>query len=138
MEGKISKNLNTASRSVNIINIANQSNRDVPDLPTLPKIGAIGERDAFFAFKAIGIDTFFPTCAEEIKSTIEDLEKKGYSIILISESFAVKAEKTIQSFATRPYPIILLVPDAGGTNGYGINRILDNMSKAVGSTAGLR
>ena len=106
------------------------------------KIAAVGEKDAILVFKALGMDVFFATEADKIKKTILDLEEQGYSIIFITENEAIKVEAFLRTFDSKPYPVILSVPDGrSGTQeegGFAIQKIIKNMERAVGSSAALR
>ena len=109
-------------------------------MPTNNKIAAIGDKDSVQAFKALGMLTFYVTEADEIKKTIGELEVEGYGMIFITETEAAKIPEFLATFDSKPYPIIISIPDGRGdpNQNYSIQKIIKNMERAVGSSAALK
>jgi len=102
------------------------------------KIAAVGDKDTVLAFKALGFSTFYTTTADELKQTILDLDKKSYSLIFIPEYEAIRVEEFLRTYDTRPYPIILTIPDGRGDGNFAIQKLVQNMLRAVGSATALK
>ena len=102
------------------------------------RVAAIGDKDVIQAFRALGMDTFYVTREEEIKATLKKLDAEGYGMIFITETEAAKVGAFLQTFDSRPYPIVLSVPDGRGDGKYSIQKIIKNMERAIGSAAALR
>ena len=71
------------------------------------KIGVVGDKDSVLAFKALGIDVFPVVEADE-------------------------ARKTIDRYNREVLPAVILIPSNQGTLNIGMQRISDNVEKAVG------
>ena len=101
-------------------------------------LAAIGDKNAVLAFKSLGLDVFYETGRDGLRTKILELEKKGYCLILIAEKEAELVYDFLQTYDAKPYPVILSIPDGRGTSGFGISKIISNMERAVGSSAALR
>lgn len=55
-----------------------------------------------------------------------------YAVILITEDYAAKNEPLIQKLKAKPYPAVLCIPGAGGSNGFGMAGVKRDVEKAVG------
>lgn len=98
------------------------------------KIAAIGDKDAVLAFKALGIDVFPASAPAKIKEIIKTLMAENYSIILITEKEAANISDVFQKLKMQPYPILLPIPDGAEKTNFGMNRIIENMEKAIGTS----
>lgn len=96
------------------------------------KIGIIGNKDAILPFRIIGFDIYPIQTAEEAKSTINDLAEQNYGIIYITEDYAKEIPETIKIYDSQVTPAIILLPTHKGNLGIGLQRIQDNVEKAVG------
>lgn len=95
------------------------------------KMAIIGQKDNILPFKAVGVETFPVTHYFEAVETLKKVAR-SYSIILITEDFAKKIEDVIDRYRTKPYPIILPIPSAQGSTGYGMKNISSNVERAIG------
>ena len=66
----------------------------------------------------------------------QQLETDGYKIILILEQTAAQISKYLDSRAGVPYPIIMPIPDAITHGHYGMQRLKENLEKAMGIKVG--
>ncbi|MCL2846588.1 MAG: V-type ATP synthase subunit F [Firmicutes bacterium] len=107
-------------------------------IPTEMRFAAVGDKDSVLAFRALGIDVFNATDAEEIKKTITKLDRAGYGMIFVTEKEAMLVTEFLAQFDSRPYPIVLSIPDGQGEGGYSIQKIIKNMERAIGSSAALK
>ena len=96
------------------------------------KIGVVGDKDSVLAFKALGIDVFPVIEADEAKKTIDTLAKNDYAVIFVTEHVAQNIEETIERYKKAVLPAIILIPSNQGSLNIGMQRISDNVEKAVG------
>ena len=76
------------------------------------KIGVVGDKDSILAFKALGIDVYPVTEPDEARITINKMAAEKYNRELI--------------------PAVILIPSNQGSLNIGMQRINDNVEKAVG------
>jgi len=96
------------------------------------KIGVVGDKDSVLAFKAIGIDVFPVVEVEEARKTIDKMAREQYAVIFITEQLAKDLEETIERYNRQMLPAVILIPSNQGSLNIGMQRIKDNVEKAVG------
>ncbi|SHH55863.1 V/A-type H+-transporting ATPase subunit F [Clostridium collagenovorans DSM 3089] len=96
------------------------------------KIGVVGDKDSILAFKAIGIDVYPVVEADEAKKTIDRLAMNNYGVIFVTEQIAQNIEETVERYNKQMLPAIILIPSNQGSLNIGMQRISDNVEKAVG------
>ena len=96
------------------------------------KIGVVGDKDSVFAFKALGIDVFPVVESDEARKTIDRLAMNNYAVIFVTEQVAQNIEETIERYNRETLPAVILIPSNQGTLNIGMQRISDNVEKAVG------
>ncbi|EDS77504.1 ATP synthase subunit F [Clostridium novyi A str. 4552] len=96
------------------------------------KIGVVGDKDSVLAFKAIGIDVYPVIEAEEAKKTVDRMALNKYAVIFVTEQVAKGIEETIERYNRETLPAIILIPSNQGSLNIGIQRIRDNVEKAIG------
>lgn len=96
------------------------------------KIGVVGDKDSVLAFKALGIDVFPVVEHDEAKKTIDTLARNDYAVIFVTEQIAQNIEETIERYNKAVLPAIILIPGNQGSLNIGMQRISDNVEKAVG------
>ncbi len=99
-------------------------------------IAVIGEQAIVKVFQAIGYDCFYDTEPEDVIARCQALERDGYKIILILEKTAAQIGKYLDSRAGIAYPIIMPIPDTVTHENYGMQRLNQNMEKAMGIKVG--
>lgn len=99
-------------------------------------IAVIGEQAIVKVFRAIGYDCFYETEPEAVIARCQALDTSGYKIILILEKMAVQISKYLDSRAGIAYPIIMPIPDTITHSHYGMQRLKENMEKAMGIKVG--
>ncbi len=97
------------------------------------KVAVIGDIDSVLAFKALGLDVFTPYEKNEIKRTLDQAARDGYGIIYITEQLAVQIPETIQRYTTKMVPAVILIPSNQGSLHIGLDRINEQVERAVGS-----
>jgi len=98
----------------------------------LKKIGVVGDKDSVLAFKALGIDVFPVVEFDEAKRTVDKLARNNYAVIFVTEQVAEGIEETIERYNKEVLPAVILIPSNQGTLNIGMQRISDNVEKAVG------
>lgn len=96
------------------------------------KIGVVGDKDSILAFKAIGISTFPVIESDEAQKTIDRLAKEEYAVVFVTEQVAAKIPETIERYNREMLPAVILIPSNQGSLNIGLQRISDNVEKAVG------
>lgn len=95
------------------------------------KTAIVGDGDSIMVFKAAGVATF---PAENEKKAREILRKiaKEYQIIFLTEDLAQNMTEFLKRFDEEPYPIVLSIPSASGSQGYGVQVLKNAMERALG------
>ena len=96
------------------------------------KIGVVGDKDSVLAFKALGIDVFPVVGADEARIAVDRLAKNDYAVIFVTEQVAQEIEETIERYTKQVLPAVILIPSNQGTLNIGMQKISDNVEKAVG------
>ena len=96
------------------------------------KIGVVGDKDSILAFKALGIDVYPVTEPDEARITINKMAAEKYAIIFVTEQIAKDLEETIERYNRELIPTVILIPSNQGSLNIGMQRINDNVEKAVG------
>lgn len=96
------------------------------------KIGVVGDKDSVLAFKALGIDVFPVVGADEARKTVDKLAMTDYAVIFVTEQVASTIEETIERYTKQVLPAVILIPSNQGTLNIGMQKISDNVEKAVG------
>ena len=95
------------------------------------KTAIIGNGDGIMVFKAAGVATF---PAEDEKKAREVLRKiaKDYQVIFITEDLARPLTEFLKRFDEEPYPVVVSIPSATGSQGYGMEVLKSAMERALG------
>ncbi|MDL2274202.1 V-type ATP synthase subunit F [Oscillospiraceae bacterium OttesenSCG-928-G22] len=98
------------------------------------KIGVIGDKDSVLCFKAFGMDVYpaLPDEPEENRKIVDRMAREDYGIIFITEQVAANITDTIARYDKELTPAIILIPSGAGSLGIGLQRVRDNVEKAVG------
>lgn len=96
------------------------------------KLGVVGDKDSILAFKALGIDVYPVVNSEEARKTIDRLAMNKYGVVFVTEQVAAEIEETIERYNKKMLPAVILIPSNQGTLNIGIQKINDNVEKAVG------
>lgn len=96
------------------------------------KIGVVGDKDSILAFKALGIDVYPVNEPDEARITINKMAAEKYAIIFVTEQIAKDLEETIERYNRELIPAVILIPSNQGSLNIGMQRINDNVEKAVG------
>lgn len=97
------------------------------------KVGVIGDKDSVLAFKALGVDVFTVWEEEEARKTVDTMARNNYGVIFITEQIANLIPDTVDRYDKEIIPAVILIPSNQGTLNIGMDRINENVEKAVGS-----
>ena len=99
------------------------------------KIAVLGGSDTVMGFKALGLDVFPASGAEEAKEIFRHLTRESdeeYAIIYVEENLAQYLEHEIARYKDVPSPAIILIPGREGPLGLGQSALKAAVEKAVG------
>jgi len=97
------------------------------------KVGVVGDKDSVLAFKALGVDVNTVTDREEARRIVDTMARSNYGVIFITEQIASLIPDTIERYDKEIIPAVILIPSNQGSLNIGMNRINENVEKAVGS-----
>lgn len=97
------------------------------------KVGVVGDKDSVLAFKALGVDVFTVVDEEEARKTVDTMARSNYGVIFITEQVASLIPDTVDRYDKEIIPAVILIPSNQGTLNIGMDRINENVEKAVGS-----
>ncbi len=100
------------------------------------KIAVVGGRESVMGFKAVGLDVFPVSDAEEARKTLHKLTRESdgqYAIIYLEENLAAELEQEINRYKELPSPAIILIPGREGPLGLGQAALKAAVEKAVGT-----
>lgn len=98
----------------------------------LKRIGVVGDKDSVLVFKALGIDVFPVGSSSEARRTVDKLAENNYAVIFITEHVAQGIPETIERYNREMLPAVILIPSNQGTLNIGMQRINNNVEKAIG------
>jgi len=96
------------------------------------KVGVVGDKDSILAFKALGIDVYPVIEIEEARKAIDKMALSNYAVIFVTEQIAQHLDETIERYNRQMLPAVILIPSNQGSLNIGMQRIRDNVEKAVG------
>lgn len=95
------------------------------------KIAIIGDGDSITVFKGAGVETFPASDTAAARDVLRRIAKK-YKIIFITEELARPLGDFLKRFDEEPYPVVLAIPSANGSTGYGEEFLKNAMERALG------
>ncbi|MDD3347531.1 V-type ATP synthase subunit F [Oscillibacter sp.] len=103
-------------------------------MATTYRIAVIGDWESVMGFRALGLDTYPVTSAEEAKERVLELAKGGQcAVIYLTEQLAKNMGDVIAHFKDELRPAIILIPGREGPLGIGRDNIQRAIERAVGS-----
>ena len=99
------------------------------------KIAVIGDAGTVIGFKALGLEAYPTSNAEEAAVILKKLtaEDAGYAIIYIEERLSVELRGIIDKFKDSPVPAIIVIPGRDGSSGLGLAALNAAVERAVGT-----
>ena len=99
------------------------------------RIAVIGDWDSVMGFRALGLDTYPVTDAEEAREKVRELAKAGdCGIIYLTEQLAKDMDDVLARYKDELRPAIILIPGREGSLGIGKNNIQRAIERAVGTS----
>lgn len=96
------------------------------------KIAVIGDKDSVLAFKAVGVEVFDATTAEQAQSLIKKLSREQYAVLFVAECLAEQIPETLAKAKTQAYPAVVPIPTTATPTGFGLQGIKSDVEKAIG------
>ena len=98
----------------------------------LGKIAVVGDKDSVELFSTAGADVFAARTEFEASDALKKTVKENYAVVFVTEDVAALIPKQIEELKTVPFPVVIPIPSASGSNGFGMESIARNVEKAVG------
>ena len=95
------------------------------------KMAMIGDGDSVLVFKAVGIDAYAVSGAEEARGLLASLADT-HEMIFVTDTLARDMSDVISRYNSSAYPIIIPVPSENGSNGHGYEILRKQTEKALG------
>ncbi|RLK64034.1 V-type ATP synthase subunit F [Atopobacter sp. AH10] len=96
------------------------------------KIAVVGDKDSILPFRLLGFSVYPVNTAKEARTKIDSLAKEETGIIYLTEALAKDIPDTIRRYDDQLVPAIILIPNHLGSLGIGLDRVQENVEKAVG------
>ena len=96
------------------------------------KIAVIGDKDSVLAFKAVGVEVFDATTAEQAQPLIKKLSQGDYAVIFIVGNLAEQIPDTLAKAKLKPFPAVVPIPTGANSSGFGMQGIKADVEKAIG------
>lgn len=96
------------------------------------KIAVVGDNESIYGYASLGL-TVCPTDAQNARETVENLVKKQYAVIYITENIAESLTEVIEKYRSEYLPAIIQIPAIKGNTGAGMADVHKSVEKAVGS-----
>jgi V/A-type H+/Na+-transporting ATPase subunit F len=96
------------------------------------KVAVIGDRDSVLGFSALGVAVMTPA-PEKVRDAVIKAVKDEVMVLFITEKMAETVSDLLEDLAERPFPTVVMIPDASGSMGLGLKKLDDIIVRAVGS-----
>lgn len=93
----------------------------------------MGDYGSIYGFRAVGLDTFAVSEAEEAEKTLQKLISSEYAVIYITECMADQIGPVIDKYKDQMLPCIVRIPGSFGNTGQGVENVKKFVETAVGS-----
>lgn len=97
------------------------------------KIAVIGDKDSILGFKTLGVAAFPVTNSEAALAVLKKLAAESYGVVFITEELARDLGEVLAELNKRFLPSVVLIPNSKGTLGLGMQKIKENVEKAIGA-----
>ena len=97
------------------------------------EVGIIGDHDSVLGFKAVGLDVFACSNADEARKVLRKAAKEKYAIIFITEGLAKDMPDAIEKYRDQKLPAIIPIPGMDGNFGVGSGILRKSVERAVGA-----
>jgi vacuolar-type H+-ATPase subunit F/Vma7 len=97
------------------------------------KVAILGSADFVMPYSALGVDTFpVEDKAEQIVQSAEKIAAEKYTIIIVAENIAPKADEVFRQFRTKTTPCVLVVPFTTESRGFATESLSRLLKFATG------
>ncbi len=96
------------------------------------RIAVIGDKDSVLAFKAVGVEVFDASTAEQAQTLLKRLIAERYAVVFLAESLAEQIPETLAKAKLQTYPAVVPIPTGGKPSGFGMQGIKSDVEKAIG------
>ncbi|MBN1795481.1 MAG: hypothetical protein JW804_02300 [Sedimentisphaerales bacterium] len=97
------------------------------------KIAAIGNVDFATPFSALGVDTYaVGDETDSIISTAKEVLENKYTLVILAENIAEKAEAVFLSVQNKPLPCVIVVPFTTEPSGVATESLRHTLKMATG------
>lgn len=97
------------------------------------RIAVVGDWESVMGFRALGLDTYPVTSAEEARTRVRELAKADCAVIYLTETLAKDMGDVIARYKDELRPAIILIPGREGSLGIGRDSIQRSIERAVGA-----
>lgn len=97
------------------------------------KIAVVGDKDSVAVFQAAGADVFKAANEFEAGDAVRKLVKEDYAVVFVTEDVAVMVSELLDKLKSRAYPVVIPIPSASGSNGFGLSGVKKDVEKAIGA-----
>ncbi len=97
------------------------------------QIAVIGDWESVMGFRALGLDTYPVTSADEARERVRELAKTDCAVIYLTETLAKDMGDTLARYKDELRPAIILIPGREGSLGIGKRDIQRAIERAVGA-----
>lgn len=96
-------------------------------------MGVVGERDVVLAFQAMGMKVVPAETPEAIASAVFQMAEEGIPVVFLTERAARLVPETLERYKTSSSTVLIPIPGSQGADGFGLQRVRDNVEKAIGA-----
>lgn len=96
-------------------------------------IGVIGESDAVLAFRALGMRVISARTKQQAEAAVHTLVSANVPVIFVTEEIAGIIPEIMDHYMSDPSVTLLPLPGSRGSEGLGMQRVFQNVEKAVGA-----
>ena len=93
------------------------------------KIAVIGDKDSVLAFKAVGVEVFDATTAEQAVALLKKMTAERYAVVFIAESLAEQIPETLAKAKLQTYPAVVPIPTGRTPSGFGMQGIKSDVER---------
>jgi len=99
------------------------------------KIAVIGGIDTVIGFKALGLNTFPVSDAQEARQIFNKITapEENYAVIYLEENLSKALSAEIARYTEKVTPAIILIPGRDGSQGLGLTALHEAVRRAIGS-----
>ncbi|HHU53633.1 MAG TPA: V-type ATP synthase subunit F [Clostridiaceae bacterium] len=98
----------------------------------LVKVAVIGDIDSVIGFRGIGMTVVTTDDPLEAYRIIEELVKKQYGVIFVTEDLAEKNPAIIEDYKEKIEPAIILIPSSRSNEQFALRYLQEMVNKAIG------